>query len=316
MRRLVAASALLAALAVPVVAPAQAAGPMQLPGTLVLTGTATGGVRVHIPRATSIDIAPKDDRNGKAVTISGKGRFVGAVIEQHAKRDKTYDPRDRSVYALRYSLCGTPTCTAPAYYFGVSIEPSHKFSNTPTLPAGDYDVFLVADGQPTTVTLRFKGLSGSRTVTPARSKNAVQWSPGVATEQIAAGHGSRTTSGDRGLVMTGPSAVVMADWEQSSNMERHATMCLQRDSAERGYMTPAQDCAAGLAEGRTVAGIDTSSGMHCIGLCTLGLEESPFAFGFMFFTEVPALPGARLLAESQAAGQFGYETSNVLVLPW
>jgi hypothetical protein len=315
-RRLLAASALLAALVVPGLPGARAASVIQLTGTLRLTGSATGVVHVRVPRATSIDIGNKDQQNGNDVKISGRGRFVGAVIEQHMNKDKTFNSRDRSIYALRYSLCGTPTCTAPSYYSAISIEPSHSFSDRPALPAGDYDIYLVADGQPTTVTLSFKGLGGSRSITPTRSKRAVQWSPPVAAEQIVAGHGTRETSGERGIVVSGPSAVLIASWQQSNAMQRHMTMCLQQNSAESSATSPAGDCAAGLTDGRTVLAADETGETACLGLCTVGLEDSGFAFGFMFFTEVDALPGARLLGESQATGQFGYESANALVLPW
>lgn len=316
MRRLVAVALLTAAVAVPAVPPAVASGRLTLPGTLRLTGSATGAVHVHVPTATSIDITARDEGNGKGVTITGKGRFVGVVIEQHVRKDKAYDSRDRSIYALRYSLCGTATCTAPAYYSAISIDPSHKFSDTPTLPAGDYDIFLVADGQPTTVTLRFAGLAGSRTVTASPVKHAVQWSPQVSVSQVVAGHGTRETSGSQPLTISGPSAVVMTSWKKSNAMERHMTMCLQQNSAETSAVSPAADCTMGLSDKRTVAMINEGGEMACVGLCTLGLDDSGFAFGFIFFTEVPALPGARLLGQSSATGQFGYETSNALVLPW
>jgi hypothetical protein len=311
------AAALLGGLLAPGAPVSWASGRTVLPGTLLLSGSSTGVVPVHVPKSTAIDIGGSDQQNGRGVAISGKGRFVGVVIEQHARKDKAYDPKDRSIYALRYSLCGTATCTAPAYYDGFAFDPKTKqLTDTPALPPGDYDIYLAADGQPVTVTLSFAGLSGSRHVSVQPSKHAVQWSPPVTAQQVVSGHGTRTTSGERGLVISGPSLVVMTHWEQSSSMERHASLCLQQNSAEQGMTTPEQDCTAGLADGRTVAASDSNGEMTCVGLCTLGLEDDAFAFGFMFFTEVGALHGARLLGESQAVGQFGYETSNVLVVPW
>lgn len=131
-----------------------------LAGRTIVEGDETGGMRVHIPRPVKIDL-------DSGVRIRGDGRLAGVVL---TRPDVTTYERD-SFEAIRFGYCETPGCkpqkTSHQYLYGrggsnVEVEGAIE------LPAGTYLLYLLADDAPVRVTLRLRGLKGSKVLRPRR----------------------------------------------------------------------------------------------------------------------------------------------------
>ncbi|MHB8510529.1 MAG: hypothetical protein ACYDGR_18120, partial [Candidatus Dormibacteria bacterium] len=128
-----------------------------------LTGDSTGFLNVRIPRATQLIMSGVRDQ----MMVSGNGRWPAFALRG----------RDRSLIAWGYNLCWTVACK-PSYPLysardvGTYTEPLGKdYTVSPgttamDLPAGDYQLYLMADGAPVTVSLPLAGLTGSTVLHP------------------------------------------------------------------------------------------------------------------------------------------------------
>jgi hypothetical protein len=121
-----------------------------LAGTVVLSGRTTGYVNVRLPAPAGLD-NPAAGRSG--ATFAGGGRHVGFFL---------MDDRPNGVRLLGGHAEGS---RLTAY-----MHPLQGLADGPTfrLPAGNYRLYLLADGAPATVTLRLKGLGGRVALTPSR----------------------------------------------------------------------------------------------------------------------------------------------------
>jgi hypothetical protein len=131
--------------------PASAAGRITLGHRNVITGDRTRAVSVTLPRPASIaisDPAPQD------LSIRGPGRFVGFALFE----DDPGTPK-KGIFVGRPA---TRTRIQP-----VVVASELQLSNGRyLLPAGDYVLYLLADGRDVSVTVTLEGLSGTRAVTP------------------------------------------------------------------------------------------------------------------------------------------------------
>jgi len=153
-----------------------------LAGHNTLTGSTSGALRVHLPAPT----APPSVY-GRDVQVTGDGRIAGFWLTQDVPaRDGA------TVIGWRIRPTGT-------WETGEALSP-----NT-TLPAGDYVLYLLADGGPVTVTFDLPALTGTATLVPERSSS---WrvddltdhsTPTSAGEVFAAG--DTHSIGDRGGVL-------------------------------------------------------------------------------------------------------------------
>lgn len=168
-RRGTAALAALVALA-PLLPVGSAARPVPRRVTLgaknTFTASVTSGIRVRVPVPVSFDVGI----DSRSVRVEGAGRMAGYVLVEDDA-----DILDRVTLMTTYSrFCGRPGCDSaePFFWHGGTNVPRDEESGVRTLPAGDYILYVIADQTPVTVTLRFEGLRGERTVALTRPADA------------------------------------------------------------------------------------------------------------------------------------------------
>jgi hypothetical protein len=133
-----------------------------LTGETVITATASGKVPVRLDRPATFTVPHLSGGPG-SVQVTGEGRYAGfALVADGTDRDRVVIgggrvdnglPADSSrgdSETLALSLTDALDFTAPSY----------------ELPAGDYHLYVIADGSPVTVKLSLGGLSGSTRLTP------------------------------------------------------------------------------------------------------------------------------------------------------
>jgi hypothetical protein len=129
----------------------------RLRGVNVLTGGDMAYVSVRLTREARLVVGHSSTPGG--VTDGDKGRVAGVVV--------TRDPPDSDApqveYAAgRFAECSSPGCAARRF---VGFQfPARR---TPTLSPGDYRLYLLADGSPVRVVLRFRGLDGRARFAPS-----------------------------------------------------------------------------------------------------------------------------------------------------
>lgn len=135
--------------AVPATAKATPALPT-LKGVDVFAGSSSGTMLLRLSRPAVIHV--------NDLTISGRGRFYGLVLEQDAEI-----PHAVVTYVLgRY--CHRPGCAGPTPWGdGTQVTGDGPQES---MPAGVYRVYLIADHAPVRVTMRLRGLSGTGTFRP------------------------------------------------------------------------------------------------------------------------------------------------------
>lgn len=123
-----------------------------LGATNVLTGNQTGAISVTLPRPATI--ADPDFREND-LEVRGKGRFVGFALFQD-------EPGDRQVGLFG----GRPPLKSriPPVLLPHGLDSSKSVWR---LPAGDYTLYLLADGHKATVSVKLHGLSGTRRLEPS-----------------------------------------------------------------------------------------------------------------------------------------------------
>jgi len=168
-RRAAAAAVVIVLLAVPTssAAPARSSGPASADRRVTLghrnliTGNRTRAMRVRLPRTASIattDPEPED------LAVRGGGRFVGFALFGDGR-----GVRETGLFVGRPPM---RTRIQPVVV-GSGLE---SFKGRYLLPAGDYVLYLLADGRDASVTVTLEGLSGARSLTP---KEPVQYSVAI-----------------------------------------------------------------------------------------------------------------------------------------
>jgi hypothetical protein len=137
--------------------------PVELCGETTIESSATGRVRILVPGDATIDLDPNP-------TITGEGRTVGFLLTEPGTREGFY------AQTIRYpNMLGSGVSTRSDGQKAVEDreEPSSNPLDPPPthgcsechIPPGQYDLYLIADGKPLSVTLRFSGLSGRISLT-------------------------------------------------------------------------------------------------------------------------------------------------------
>lgn len=133
-----------------------------LRGTTVITGDSSAVMRVRLARPATLDLAPVVARNGRlrpaGVRIPGGGElFPGFVLTRRSGRSASV-MAFRAPHAMRER---DDVTTIGAYG-----EVAGRACTQCKLPAGDYDLYLVAALEPARVILKFDGLTGRSRLTP------------------------------------------------------------------------------------------------------------------------------------------------------
>ncbi|MHB8509939.1 MAG: hypothetical protein ACYDGR_15050 [Candidatus Dormibacteria bacterium] len=147
-----------------VAATASEAPAVTLGASNTLTGDSTGFLNVRIPRATRLITSGGD----KAPKVTGNGRWLGFALRG----------QDRSLIAWRSNLCWASGCSPPYSdeccidFYADPFGSDHIIApgtSAVDLSAGDYQLYLMADGAPVTVSLPLAGLTGSTHLHPRRT---------------------------------------------------------------------------------------------------------------------------------------------------
>ena len=176
--------------------PAAAAGSSPLKGQNVISGNRTKLMQVVLPA----DVDMPTRRLGRTVDIAGAGRAAGFALIARRPVDGV-----RHLYSVvRAGFCGVEAC-AP----GATERASFLFFDgdertddaTIELPAGDYLLYVIADGAPVTVTLRLPGLTGQARMRPATVADFEVTEPTVSAHET---HSSTVYSNGDSFDMSGP----------------------------------------------------------------------------------------------------------------
>jgi hypothetical protein len=163
--RLAVAAALLVATAGTTTAHARPpAGLPRLAGSVTVTARTTAAVRV----ATDVPLRFDAGFENKARRVAGRGRHVGALLVSLTSADW--------VGVARYGFCDRPRCQATlprggAYEgemssvvwadIGYTTWAFDRETVEVVVPPGTYDLVVLTDGEPVTVTIPFRGARGS-----------------------------------------------------------------------------------------------------------------------------------------------------------
>lgn len=146
--------------------------PVELCGITTVSGTESASMDVRLPSTVTLDLAHSfwgiyaDDPAPKDVTISGGGDFYGfALFEDVPERDGA----GLIVGLMHNELASTAFPDNYYTWWDFSAPPGGPtVPRTVTLPAGDYDLYLLAGDTPVTVTLRLDELGGAGELEPTR----------------------------------------------------------------------------------------------------------------------------------------------------
>lgn len=156
-----------AAVVLGVLAPAADAGHAPaLAGETVITATRTAKMRVYVPQRARISV-----NTAKSVDVDGSGRMAGVLLRENVTRapDQATFLRLPAQFGSRV-YASAPS--APVTGCDRSLEPAHtdcSKAKAPThydLRRGTYTLYVVTDGAPVRVTLRFDNLRGRTELTP------------------------------------------------------------------------------------------------------------------------------------------------------
>jgi hypothetical protein len=111
-------------------------------------------MQVFLPSEVRLEF---DFRPGEDINLKGDGRFVGFVLSE--------DVPEHDGNALTAGML--PQDFGDQLFIFLTDGPTTgKLASTAVLPAGAYNLFILADGSPATVTLRFRELEGHIQLAP------------------------------------------------------------------------------------------------------------------------------------------------------
>lgn len=138
--------------------------------TNVITGRRSAMVDVRIPRKAQanvrLDVGKRTGPN-HWIDIEGAGRAAGFALMPDPPSD---DLSSRFLMATRLSKCAVRGCSSR--HDPIIFMRPFTFGDGPQLidlPRGRYRLYLIADGTRVKITLRLKGLSGTRRIQPRKA---------------------------------------------------------------------------------------------------------------------------------------------------
>jgi hypothetical protein len=156
LRVAVALSGLVLAVAPAPVGRASAVPRAKLAGTTIVSTADSGWMPVTLPRDVTISTAPFDN---PLITLTSGGPLSVVVLRQDVKRGV-------EVVYKQADLC-RPDCKGQALSSLTAWDPTAKeFSKKMTLPAGRYQLYVIALEEPTAVRMKLPGLSGRTQLHP------------------------------------------------------------------------------------------------------------------------------------------------------
>lgn len=127
----------------------------------MISGDSISGTPVRILEPVTVEGDPFSNDD---VSYSGPGRVVGlALAEEGGSLRKASE-----LVSVRWSFCGEPGCEPDPGEVTELTTSSDFRGKTWEIPAGDYRLYLTADGEPVDVALRLHGLAGTTRLRPSR----------------------------------------------------------------------------------------------------------------------------------------------------
>lgn len=141
--------------------------PAHLCGTVRLSGDTTGWVRVVLTEPATIDLTTEPGGQLEDIEIEGDGRIVGVILHRESSEGIKNDDQIR-IIRMRSR--------------GGSYYSFHRIGQKPGVPGqeaclicdldpGVYRLYLLADGEPVSVTWRFPELHGEVDLSPAQESD-------------------------------------------------------------------------------------------------------------------------------------------------
>lgn len=141
--------------------PAPAAALPQLAGTVTISGSTTGYIPVAVIKDAVLP-GGLGAEGAAAAQVTGGGVFAGFALVQDGLDGTTV-------------LAGHSKATADAARRDGAFRANYFNAggfDTP-VPAGKYRLYLITDGEPASVTLKFRGLTGTASLTPTTPTRAI-----------------------------------------------------------------------------------------------------------------------------------------------
>jgi len=166
--------------------------------TAVLTGTVTisGSQSGYVPVTVAKDMKLGDPFAAKyrgVVTVTGGGDAAGFALVQDGLKGQVLLAGRSEAYAPFVKKFGVPVN---------SLNPDLQDGAEFTIPAGDYRLYLITGGQPTSVTIKFLGGSGTSRLAPTTKVESVVQQVGLTTP--APGPVGGVYSGGGAVSLTSP----------------------------------------------------------------------------------------------------------------
>lgn len=194
-----------------------------LAGTTVVTGSHLARAVVDLRRWATVDLGlpPLSDVPGAAV--SGDGRLTGVLL---VRRDG--DRGLTRLWVSRAGLCSRAGCRpvrgGALHAWGVTRD-GKLSSSVSELAPGRYDLYLLADGRPVTVTLRLQGLTGRATVRPAAVRGASLWTPEPTVRALPGGSTLGSFGATRQAVLPRRGLVHQQTWVVGAEWQHDLRAC-------------------------------------------------------------------------------------------
>lgn len=202
---------------------AEASGQRQtaLAGENNIRSRETGVFRAYVAEDSRL----RYSRRKKDIHVFGGGRLTGLLLVQEGVRNPT------RLYYLRLRECQSEGCRSgrsEEFLFG-------SWQDELVVPAGQYSVYVIADGAEVTATLRLRGLFGAREVRDLeRVRASVATRAGTAPGVYSDGHSF--TFPDKGLS-------IAASWsKEADSVPGLAGACLYRDGQPGAALAYAPGC--------------------------------------------------------------------------
>ena len=170
----------------------------ELRGTNIIQGSQTSMMRVHIPTDATVAQTVRIFREGpsSSVSVNGKGRVIGVILIRESP-DGSVDVGSDYFMSGRMGECEEIACDPDGAVVNFQTPFRFRGGEGPhrhTIAAGDYRLYLLADGSPVTVRLKLEGLQGTQLLTP---KVAAPFDLKTPTQHIAQfGGPSHVAAGD------------------------------------------------------------------------------------------------------------------------
>jgi hypothetical protein len=203
--------------------PSVAASHEHLRGLTVVTGSVSATSTVILDRPATVVLLP--GLRSDAIKVTGGGRYAGIMLTRRSGGPVT------SLEAVNVNFCNVPGCQplAAQQYVDSNAPRVARVdgSQTVTLGVGSYDLQLVADRAPVTVTLTLSGLPGSTHLRP-RGPSAAAILDMTPTAGVSTGpvYSAGTT---RSLAFGG-SVVTALVADRQASAGRQSGLCVYRGS--------------------------------------------------------------------------------------